>query len=113
MAEPGHVRCAWVAGAAENMLAYHDEEWGVPLHDDRALFELLTLEGAQAGLSWTTILNRREGYRQAFAAGRRGLMHGRHMTQASFGQRHLQLPGAGRLSHGQQNVAAADRARGQ
>jgi DNA-3-methyladenine glycosylase I len=67
MAEPGRVRCAWVAGAAENMLAYHDEEWGVPLHDDRALFELLTLEGAQAGLSWTTILNRREGYRQAFA----------------------------------------------
>jgi DNA-3-methyladenine glycosylase I len=49
------------------MLAYHDTEWGVPLHDDRALFELLILEGAQAGLSWTTILNRREGYRHAFA----------------------------------------------
>jgi DNA-3-methyladenine glycosylase I len=49
------------------MVAYHDEEWGVPLHDDRALFELLTLEGAQAGLSWSTILNRREGYRRAFA----------------------------------------------
>jgi len=49
------------------MLAYHDTEWGVPLHDDRALFELLILEGAQAGLSWTTILNRREGYRNAFA----------------------------------------------
>jgi DNA-3-methyladenine glycosylase I len=48
------------------MLAYHDAEWGVPLHDDRALFELLILEGAQAGLSWTTILNRREGYRNAF-----------------------------------------------
>jgi DNA-3-methyladenine glycosylase I len=48
------------------MLAYHDEEWGVPLHDDRALFELLTLEGAQAGLSWDTILRRREGYRRAF-----------------------------------------------
>ena len=49
------------------MLAYHDEEWGVPEHDDRRLFELLTLEGAQAGLSWTTILRKREGYRQAFA----------------------------------------------
>ena len=49
------------------MLRYHDEEWGVPCHDDRALFELLTLEGAQAGLSWNTILNKREGYRRAFA----------------------------------------------
>jgi DNA-3-methyladenine glycosylase I len=49
------------------MLAYHDTEWGVPLHEDRALFELLILEGAQAGLSWTTILNRRECYRNAFA----------------------------------------------
>jgi len=48
------------------MVRYHDEEWGVPLHDDRALFELLTLEGAQAGLSWQTVLNRREGYRRAF-----------------------------------------------
>jgi DNA-3-methyladenine glycosylase I len=49
------------------MEAYHDQEWGVPLHDDRALFELLTLEGAQAGLSWSTILRRRDGYRTAFA----------------------------------------------
>jgi DNA-3-methyladenine glycosylase I len=49
------------------MAAYHDREWGVPLHDDRALFELLILEGAQAGLSWSTILRRRDGYRQAFA----------------------------------------------
>jgi DNA-3-methyladenine glycosylase I len=49
------------------MLAYHDEEWGVPAHDDRHLFELLTLEGAQAGLSWSTILRKREGYRRAFA----------------------------------------------
>lgn len=48
------------------MLAYHDEEWGAPLHDDRALFELLILEGAQAGLSWSTILNKREAYRKAF-----------------------------------------------
>jgi nucleoside-diphosphate-sugar epimerase len=49
------------------MLRYHDEEWGSPHHDDAALFELLTLEGAQAGLSWNTILNKREGYRRAFA----------------------------------------------
>jgi DNA-3-methyladenine glycosylase I len=59
-------RCEW-AGEGPLMLAYHDQEWGVPLHDDRALFELLTLEGAQAGLSWSTILRRREGYRAAFA----------------------------------------------
>jgi DNA-3-methyladenine glycosylase I len=50
------------------MVAYHDDEWGVPHHDDRSLFELLTLEGAQAGLSWTTILRKREGYREAFAS---------------------------------------------
>ena len=49
------------------MIAYHDEEWGVPTHDDRHLFEMLTLEGAQAGLSWSTILRKREGYREAFA----------------------------------------------
>ena len=48
------------------MQAYHDQEWGVPLHDDRALFELLTLEGAQAGLSWRTVLHRRQGYREVF-----------------------------------------------
>ena len=49
------------------MRRYHDEEWGVPVHDDRRLFEFLILEGAQAGLSWSTILNKREGYREAFA----------------------------------------------
>ncbi len=59
------IRCAW-AGDDPLMRRYHDEEWGVPLHDDRALFELLVLEGAQAGLSWRTILHRREGYRAAF-----------------------------------------------
>jgi DNA-3-methyladenine glycosylase I len=59
-------RCEW-AGSDPLMIAYHDEEWGVPVHDDTELFEFLILEGAQAGLSWTTILNRREGYRQAFA----------------------------------------------
>ena len=60
-------RCDWAAGGVELMLAYHDEEWGVPSHDDRHLYEMLTLEGAQAGLSWSTILRKREGYRQAFA----------------------------------------------
>ncbi len=58
-------RCPW-AGDDPLMQAYHDHEWGVPLHDDRALFELLTLEGAQAGLSWRTVLHRRQGYRQVF-----------------------------------------------
>lgn len=61
----GLVRCAW-AGVEPAMVRYHDEEWGVPEHDDRRLFECLTLEGAQAGLSWRTILLRREGYRRAF-----------------------------------------------
>jgi DNA-3-methyladenine glycosylase I len=59
-------RCAW-AGTDPRMIAYHDEEWGVPIHDDRLLFEFLTLEGAQAGLSWQTILNKRDAYRGAFA----------------------------------------------
>jgi DNA-3-methyladenine glycosylase I len=63
-AEP--IRCAWAAGG-ELERRYHDEEWGVPLRDDRALFELLILEGAQAGLSWSTILRKREAYRRAFA----------------------------------------------
>ena len=60
------VRCAW-CGESPLYQAYHDTEWGVPLHDDRALFELLTLEGAQAGLSWITVLKKRENYRTAFA----------------------------------------------
>jgi DNA-3-methyladenine glycosylase I len=59
-------RCAW-AGTDERMIRYHDEEWGTPSRDDVHLFEMLTLEGAQAGLSWQTILNKREGYRRAFA----------------------------------------------
>ena len=58
-------RCEWVGGDPL-MQKYHDEDWGVPIHDDRALFELLILEGAQAGLSWRTVLHRREGYRAAF-----------------------------------------------
>jgi DNA-3-methyladenine glycosylase I len=60
-------RCEWVPAGDPLYVTYHDEEWGVPSHDDRHLFELLTLEGAQAGLSWATILRKREGYRAAFA----------------------------------------------
>jgi DNA-3-methyladenine glycosylase I len=60
-------RCAWVPLQDPLYVAYHDEEWGVPSHDERHLFELLTLEGAQAGLSWSTILHKRDGYRSAFA----------------------------------------------
>jgi DNA-3-methyladenine glycosylase I len=59
-------RCSWAA-ATPDMIRYHDTEWGRPVHDDRRLFEMLLLEGAQAGLSWDTILRRREGYRLAFA----------------------------------------------
>src|SRR5829696_1603532 len=58
-------RCAW-AGDNPLMVSYHDNEWGVPVHDDRTLFEYLILEGAQAGLSWQTVLNKRENYRKAF-----------------------------------------------
>jgi DNA-3-methyladenine glycosylase I len=59
-------RCAWVPENDPLYVAYHDEEWGVPEHDERRLFELLTLEGAQAGLSWATILHKRAGYREVF-----------------------------------------------
>jgi DNA-3-methyladenine glycosylase I len=60
-------RCAWVPEGDPLYVAYHDEEWGVPSHEERHLFEMLVLEGAQAGLSWSTILRKRENYRRAFA----------------------------------------------
>jgi DNA-3-methyladenine glycosylase I len=60
-------RCGWAEDQFEEYITYHDEEWGVPVHDDKTHFEFLILEGAQAGLSWSTILKRRDGYRQAFA----------------------------------------------
>jgi DNA-3-methyladenine glycosylase I len=63
---PGN-RCAWAPAGDPLYVAYHDEEWGVPSRDDRHLYEMLVLEGAQAGLSWSTILRKREGYRRAFA----------------------------------------------
>jgi DNA-3-methyladenine glycosylase I len=63
-AQRDSARCSWARTPLS--IAYHDGEWGVPVHDDRVLFEFLTLEGAQAGLSWETILKKREAYRQAF-----------------------------------------------
>lgn len=63
----GKPRCGWVGGKP-HFIRYHDQEWGVPIHDDRKHFEMLLLEGAQAGLTWETILLRRDGYRKAFAA---------------------------------------------
>lgn len=60
-------RCGWAEGQFEEYVKYHDEEWGVPVHDDRVHFEFLILEGAQAGLSWATVLKKREGYRKEFA----------------------------------------------
>jgi DNA-3-methyladenine glycosylase I len=60
-------RCEWVTGADPLMMEYHDREWGVPVHDDRKHFEFLVLEAAQAGLSWSTVLKKREGYRRAFS----------------------------------------------
>ncbi len=63
----GRARCSWASSADPAYLTYHDLEWGLPSHDERELFELLILEGAQAGLSWSTILHRRDGYRRAFA----------------------------------------------
>jgi len=60
-------RCRWAEGVSLDYIRYHDKEWGVPVRDDRTQFEFLILEGAQAGLSWSTILNKREGYRKLFA----------------------------------------------
>ena len=65
MSEPGSDRCAW-AGTDAQMVAYHDQEWGVPLHDDRRLFEFMVLDAFQAGLSWAIILRKREAFRAAF-----------------------------------------------
>jgi DNA-3-methyladenine glycosylase I len=65
--DDGRPRCTWALAGDALDLAYHDREWGVPVHDDRTLFEFLLLEGAQAGLAWTTILHKRDAYRRAFA----------------------------------------------
>jgi DNA-3-methyladenine glycosylase I len=65
--QDGNRRCPWVDMTKPDYVAYHDKEWGVPVHDDRTIFEFLTLEAAQAGLSWYTVLRKREAYRKAFA----------------------------------------------
>jgi len=65
--DDGRVRCSWALGGNDLYYCYHDTEWGVPVRDDRRHFEFLVLEAAQAGLSWSTVLNKREGYRRAFA----------------------------------------------
>lgn len=67
MDEDHKKRCAWVENTFEAYIRYHDDEWGVPVHDDKKHFEFLILEGAQAGLSWSTVLKKRDGYRKAFA----------------------------------------------
>jgi DNA-3-methyladenine glycosylase I len=82
-------RCSW-CGSDELYVRYHDEEWGVPVHDDRMLFEFLILEGAQAGLSWLTILRKREGYRRCFEGFRADLVARFDQEQV---ERVLQDPG--------------------
>ena len=67
MSDSGKTRCPWSVGVSDAYQRYHDEEWGTPARDDRTQFEFLILEGAQAGLSWSTVLHKREGYRKAFA----------------------------------------------
>jgi DNA-3-methyladenine glycosylase I len=89
MLDDGRARCSWAAGSA-SLCAYHDAEWGVPLHDDRGLFEFLCLEGAQAGLSWRTVLDKREAYRRAFAGF--DIAHCARLTDARI-ERLLQDPG--------------------
>ena len=99
-------RCAWASGPDEAMRAYHDAEWGVPLRDERHLFELLILEGAQAGLSWSTILRKRDGYRRAFAGFDPG-------TVAAFGEPDVErlMADSGIVRNRAKVAAAVDSAR--
>jgi len=100
------MRCSWAADADAAMQAYHDTEWGVPHHDDRALFELITLEGAQAGLSWRTVLARREAYREAFHGFDIGRVAG--MTDAALTS---VLTDSGVIRHRQKIWSVRDNAR--
>jgi DNA-3-methyladenine glycosylase I len=100
------MRCSWAEDADATMQAYHDTEWGVPHHDDRALFELITLEGAQAGLSWRTVLARRDAYRAAFHGfdiGRVAAMTDAELTSV--------LTDSGVIRHRQKIWSARDNAR--
>ena len=81
------MRCAWVPEGDPLYVAYHDEEWGVPSRDPVHLFEMLVLEGAQAGLSWSTILHKREGYRRAFAGSTRRRWRGSATATSSASRR--------------------------
>jgi DNA-3-methyladenine glycosylase I len=100
------MRCSWAENADATMQAYHDTEWGVPHHDDRALFELITLEGAQAGLSWRTVLARRDAYRAAyrgFDIGRVAAMSDAELTSV--------LTGSAVIRHRQKIWSVRDNAR--
>ncbi|MCP5419653.1 MAG: DNA-3-methyladenine glycosylase I [Gammaproteobacteria bacterium] len=99
-------RCAWVDLSKPDYVAYHDTEWGVPIHDDRRLFEFLTLESAQAGLSWYTVLRKRENYRVAFAQFDPGRV-------ADFGEREIErlLANPGIIRNRQKVLAAINNAR--
>jgi DNA-3-methyladenine glycosylase I len=100
------MRCSWAEDADATMQAYHDTEWGVPHHNDRALFELITLEGAQAGLSWRTVLARREAYREAFLGFDIERVAG--MTDAALSE---VLTGSGVIRHRQKIWSVRDNAR--
>ena len=99
-------RCQWVSAQRPEELVYHDEEWGVPVHDDRTFFECLVLEGAQAGLSWYTVLKKREAYRRAFA-------NFEVATVARFGEAEVagMLEDAGLIRHRGKLEAAVHNAR--
>src|SRR5439155_593484 len=90
-------RCSWVGDNNALMIEYHDHEWGVPIHDDRKHFEFLVLEAAQAGLSWTLVLKKREGYRRAFDWFRYPEIRVAE-KRSSFVYREQQSPPQGRLS---------------
>jgi DNA-3-methyladenine glycosylase I len=100
------VRCPWSLGVSDAYLAYHDEEWGVPVHEDRKHFEFLMLEGAQAGLSWSTVLHKRPTYRKAFA-------NFEPAKVARFNQRSVErlLGDAGIIRNRQKILAAINNAR--
>jgi DNA-3-methyladenine glycosylase I len=104
--KPDSRRCPWVDLSKPDYVAYHDDEWGVPVHDDRLLFEFLILEGAQAGLSWYTVLRKRENYREAFD-------HFDPEKVARYGERKLQelLGNVGIIRNKAKILAAVNNAR--
>ncbi len=99
------VRCPWVDLSKPDYVAYHDQEWGVPVHDDRVMFEFLTLEAAQAGLSWYTVLRKRENYRRAFAG-----FDARRVANYDAADIERLLADAGLIRNRQKMVAAVNNA---